>query len=149
MIIMMSGFPEIAPPLTEPICSRAELYSATKTVDTDTRFITVEIEGLGETRVPHVATTSSAEAIISPRSNFVAKRLLRASQTISPVNITETRSSDTPFVSPIDVARKASVAGALFEHLATNCIDCPAANRCTQRQAIAEIARDLHFGNKQ
>lgn len=43
----------------------------------------------------------------------------------------------------INRARAIALAEVLFQHLATNCLECPLANFCPERKSLAEYAHDL------
>lgn len=123
----------LLPPETVQICPLAVLEHATVSV-------AVEYERGGD-----LTASSSATARVMPRSSLYAR--LKGShqiiETVDEVVEAEVDIARDGLVDPIPLARNRAVAAVLFQHLATNCLECPRAERCDQRALLGSTAWEL------
>lgn len=117
------------PPCTEPVCPLAELSHATLSYSREYNRDT-----------PVEKLSSTATAVLVPRRSLLAR--LQGAGRLHAIDEVVELQAEAP-VDPIQLARRKAISEVLFQHLATNCIECPFADKCERRMPLAEFAHEL------
>lgn len=127
------------PEQTTPICPLAEITHGTLTYAREVSYSKGADESL-------VKVSSSAIASILPRRSLLS-RIIGANRLITPLTTIEEAHTTEECRDPVRQARLKAISEAIFQHLSSNCISCPYTETCTQRESLAQQAREIQYGN--